>query len=410
MAAESTSVVNDDIVLLREAIKRISNGGNSVTYGELAKDESVEQTFEALLGTLKASRKRGLITFEGELLLLGQHDDVPITLVDDGEADEEAAAPAQAEVSTADTSADVGEVAADTATTPEVAEPPLVEEAPVEEAAVEEAPAVVSEEPPDEATDAPARPELHEANTTDTFEPLVVEKSAEPEPSTPPAQASAPACEETSSAGAPAEDAPVGSTKSLGDGKWGKVETSYVDWRTADPDRLEVRRSATQELGEAGMNPSKSEKDKDGKWKVDVSYVNHRTADVERLEGRQSLKVGSVDSLGAGTASSATVKKESDGKWKVDTSYIACRTGDTANLERKGTGLVGEGYADPAEKTYTYEELRGASNRPSDVDPAKKEAYIADEEFLVVMGVSRPEFDKMPKWKQQNLKKAKDIY
>ena len=47
----------DEAQRICEEIRRIS-GGESITFGELVRDERVEQTFEALMGTLKAARKR----------------------------------------------------------------------------------------------------------------------------------------------------------------------------------------------------------------------------------------------------------------------------------------------------------------------------------------------------------------
>jgi hypothetical protein len=44
------------------------------------KDEILEQQLESLVGTLKAAKKRGIISFEGQMLLQGAHDKVVITL------------------------------------------------------------------------------------------------------------------------------------------------------------------------------------------------------------------------------------------------------------------------------------------------------------------------------------------
>jgi hypothetical protein len=35
---------------------------------------------EALVGTMKAAKKRGIIDFKGQILLQGAHDDVDVTL------------------------------------------------------------------------------------------------------------------------------------------------------------------------------------------------------------------------------------------------------------------------------------------------------------------------------------------
>lgn len=115
------------------------------------------------------------------------------------------------------------------------------------------------------------------------------------------------------------------------------------------------------------------------------------------------------DAAPAGYPPAATVtaaRKESDGKWKVDTSsYLGHRTADPTLLRK----YKAQQYADPSEKKVPYEELKGDS-RPKDVDPAMKEKYLSDSEFETVFGMSADAFSKIPKWKQQNLKKAKELF
>ena len=45
-------------------------------FATLFDDDECQQTLESLMGTLKAAKKRGIITFEGQLLLKGSHDKV----------------------------------------------------------------------------------------------------------------------------------------------------------------------------------------------------------------------------------------------------------------------------------------------------------------------------------------------
>mmetsp|Transcript_16996 Transcript_16996/g.36616 ORF Transcript_16996/g.36616 Transcript_16996/m.36616 type:complete len:515 (+) Transcript_16996:212-1756(+) len=75
---------DDEPLRVTNEIIRIAKGRTEVPFGEIAKDDLIQQTFEAVLGTLKAARKRGLIQFEGELLLLGKHDKVPIKVTEKG--------------------------------------------------------------------------------------------------------------------------------------------------------------------------------------------------------------------------------------------------------------------------------------------------------------------------------------
>lgn len=54
--------------------------GSKVTFGVLFNDDKCANMFEALVGTLRAGKKRKLLTYDGELLLQGVHDNVEIIL------------------------------------------------------------------------------------------------------------------------------------------------------------------------------------------------------------------------------------------------------------------------------------------------------------------------------------------
>ena len=51
-----------------------------VTFGKLFHDDRCANIFEALVGTLRAAKKRKVVAYDGELLLQGVHDNVEITL------------------------------------------------------------------------------------------------------------------------------------------------------------------------------------------------------------------------------------------------------------------------------------------------------------------------------------------
>mmetsp|Transcript_57593 Transcript_57593/g.136947 ORF Transcript_57593/g.136947 Transcript_57593/m.136947 type:complete len:375 (+) Transcript_57593:168-1292(+) len=195
-------------------------------------------------------------------------------------------------------------------------------------------------------------------------------------------------------------------------GKW-TVDTSYVNHRTLDVERLDGRKGGAEAGDPAKLTAAvtSSSVKEDGKWTVNTSYVNHRTLDPDRLDGRRKTvdesKAGESKSLSCGFDTSSTVKQEG-GKWKVDMSYIGYRTGDTANLDRKLDKNDGPQYSDPATEKHSYATLKAA--RPDTVDPARKEEYLSDEEFQTVFGMSLPDFQKLPKWKQSNIKKAKELF
>ena len=78
--------VNHEVSLLQEEIKRLgtkneSTGEYEVEFGVLFSDDKCANLFEALVGTLRAAKRKKIVTYEGELLLQGVHDKVPIKLL-----------------------------------------------------------------------------------------------------------------------------------------------------------------------------------------------------------------------------------------------------------------------------------------------------------------------------------------
>jgi hypothetical protein len=53
-----------------------------VQFGELFDDEQTQQHYEGLAATLKAAKKRGIVTYKSPILLKGAHDKVMVNLVD----------------------------------------------------------------------------------------------------------------------------------------------------------------------------------------------------------------------------------------------------------------------------------------------------------------------------------------
>ncbi|KAM9005976.1 costars family protein ABRACL [Sminthopsis crassicaudata] len=77
--------VEHEISLLVEEMQRLgtrgADGKLSVKFGVLFQDDRCANLFEALVGTLKAAKRRKIVTYEGELLLQGVHDNVEIVLL-----------------------------------------------------------------------------------------------------------------------------------------------------------------------------------------------------------------------------------------------------------------------------------------------------------------------------------------
>eukprot|EP00823_Brevimastigomonas_motovehiculus_P001701 TRINITY_DN1231_c0_g1_i1.p1 TRINITY_DN1231_c0_g1~~TRINITY_DN1231_c0_g1_i1.p1 ORF type:complete len:110 (+),score=34.68 TRINITY_DN1231_c0_g1_i1:54-383(+) len=77
-----THSVDKEVNLLVEQIGKLgteSKEGVVVKYGKLFKETA--DIFEALAGTMRAAKKRGLIKYQGELLLSPTHDNLDIILL-----------------------------------------------------------------------------------------------------------------------------------------------------------------------------------------------------------------------------------------------------------------------------------------------------------------------------------------
>ncbi|XP_071503340.1 costars family protein ABRACL-like [Diadema antillarum] len=79
--------VEHEVSLLIEEIKRLGQPGPdgkiTVKFGVLFADDRCANLFEALVGTLKAAKRKKKITYEGELLLQGAHDNVDVVLLEE---------------------------------------------------------------------------------------------------------------------------------------------------------------------------------------------------------------------------------------------------------------------------------------------------------------------------------------
>uniref|UniRef100_A0A8C7SEQ1 Villin-1 n=1 Tax=Oncorhynchus mykiss TaxID=8022 RepID=A0A8C7SEQ1_ONCMY len=85
----------------------------------------------------------------------------------------------------------------------------------------------------------------------------------------------------------------------------------------------------------------------------------------------------------------------------------------TSNSTQKNSKSIGEPLLSPTVgATFPADKLlnRQTEDLPDGVDPTKKEEYLSNADFALILGVSRVEFYSMPTWKQQNLKKEKGLF
>ncbi|CAH1776180.1 unnamed protein product [Owenia fusiformis] len=82
---KATMNVEHEVQLLVEEIKRLgapnSDGLIATTFGVLFHDDRCANIFEALVGTLRAAKRKKIVKYDGELLLQGVHDKVEVVLL-----------------------------------------------------------------------------------------------------------------------------------------------------------------------------------------------------------------------------------------------------------------------------------------------------------------------------------------
>ncbi|GER25867.1 villin 2 [Striga asiatica] len=70
-----------------------------------------------------------------------------------------------------------------------------------------------------------------------------------------------------------------------------------------------------------------------------------------------------------------------------------------------------ENGSEDTQSTFSYEQLKSKSENPvTGIDFKRREAYLSDEEFKSVLGMAKEAFYKLPKWKQDMLKRKVDLF
>ncbi|XAR69466.1 hypothetical protein NMG60_11001055 [Bertholletia excelsa] len=77
---------------------------------------------------------------------------------------------------------------------------------------------------------------------------------------------------------------------------------------------------------------------------------------------------------------------------------------------KQGVEQDGNG-SETSRRMFSYEQLRAHSGNPvTGIDFERREAYLSDEEFQAVLGMTKGAFYKLPKWKQDMHKKKYDLF
>ncbi|XP_061340327.1 villin-3-like [Gastrolobium bilobum] len=114
-------------------------------------------------------------------------------------------------------------------------------------------------------------------------------------------------------------------------------------------------------------------------------------------------------------AKSESAHSETEGLEEVaeakETQELAPETGTNGDSESKQENVEDGNDSQNSQSVFSYEQLMTKSgNHLSGVDLKRREAYLSDKEFETVFGMTKEAFSKLPRWKQDMLKKKVDLF
>ncbi|KAK2416955.1 villin [Trifolium repens] len=114
-------------------------------------------------------------------------------------------------------------------------------------------------------------------------------------------------------------------------------------------------------------------------------------------------------------AKSESVPSESEGHEEVtetkETEEPASETGSNGNSESKQENVDDGSDSQNSQSVFSYEQLKAKSgSHLSGVDLKRREAYLSDQEFETVFAMTKEAFNKLPRWKQDMLKRKFDLF
>ncbi|KAM7505452.1 hypothetical protein LguiB_004356 [Lonicera macranthoides] len=127
----------------------------------------------------------------------------------------------------------------------------------------------------------------------------------------------------------------------------------------------------------------------------------------KKAEIAQSTKSPSSEDAGKGDSDGEDSKQAAEAETEPAEPEEETHEDDS---EPKGEGEL-DGTDDATVTKYSYEQVRTKSEDPvMSIDFKKREAYLTDEEFEGIFEMPKEAFYKLPKWKQDMLKKKYDLF
>uniref|UniRef100_A0A672NQX9 Villin-1 n=1 Tax=Sinocyclocheilus grahami TaxID=75366 RepID=A0A672NQX9_SINGR len=101
--------------------------------------------------------------------------------------------------------------------------------------------------------------------------------------------------------------------------------------------------------------------------------------------------------------------------FKCENGLTSCTqdlTQPTSNQTNSSSSTQGGNLPRPVTQSFPPEKLLNIQTEdlPDGVDPTRKEDYLSNDDFNLIMGISRLDFYALPSWKQRSLKKEKGLF
>ncbi|TKY62623.1 Villin-2 protein [Spatholobus suberectus] len=94
-----------------------------------------------------------------------------------------------------------------------------------------------------------------------------------------------------------------------------------------------------------------------------------------------------------------------------ETEELPPETGTNGDSEPKQENVEDRNDSENSQNVFSYEQLKTKSGRVvSGIDLKRREAYLSDKEFETVFGMTKEAFSKLPRWKQDMLKRKVDLF
>ena len=126
----------------------------------------------------------------------------------------------------------------------------------------------------------------------------------------------------------------------------------------------------------------------------------------EKTEMRRMKAMGWTDEFIRVKLRIAPMRRENEERLQAED---LSQSSPSAEVERAVVS-PDKSYLTPGDHTFPYEELTSGLTFPPGVDPAQREMYLSDAEFVQHLKATKKEWAQTPKWRQNNVKRGAKLF